>query len=1121
MSDQGKERYKELTSELKYISESNSSVREKYIQLKRFLERICRELTLEELLQFPSLFSRIVYIAQKYKLTSGLEWQLQNIRIKGSFLLKDEQNIVSQIQYERALHHITLFVSVVYDGVVGEAIPEKAQTNNVEYYDKIRVQVVAIDRENKIITARVDSENDSELIFKYDISKVNDVFTSTIEKLWIGAQLNLINCRLSTDDELVFVPQIIVLEPDYLIDASSLAECFQNYGKSHLHFFRRKFEADSSSQYILLGNLANYFLDELIYAENPSEVKFQDVFLKTFKLYPFEFTSCKDIAAKEDFLDFMSRARTQFANIQRVVCNDFIENKIDMHRCILEPSFFCEKFGFQGRLDLLQLSTDENESIKIIELKSGGLPFPKNDPGKISLNHEAQTTIYRLIIQSVFNKQSRNISSSILYSASENNGENLRFSASYQLFEKEIVNIRNLIVANEHYLYLKDESVVENVFKEMFNLDNYGRAPQFFIDRLASMEKVLSNLTGLDKKYLFRFISFISRELYIQKVGDTEYESYTGTACLWNTEFLERKAAYDLISELQISAVRYSESDMKIVFKRIHTDSFVNFRVGDLCILYPSDGKDNNLLSTQILKGTLAKIDSESITLRFRYKQKNEDYFQKHQSWVIEHDRLDHTYNNMFKSVFSFFQTSASKRALLMGIEKPRTLHTETDIPQNLSIEEKQDYIINKAISAESYFLIVGPPGTGKTSIFAKRLIELFYEQPSTNIMVIAYTNRAVDELCEAINNALGNNDSYIRIGSELSCAEPYQNNLLQNISKKVKSRDELRTLIQKCRIFVGTLAAINGKPEIFNLKKFNVAIIDEASQILEPQIIGLLTNFDKFIMIGDHKQLSTITLQDEQKSKVVDADLNNIELLDCRESYFERVFRLCVKNGWSDVYDTLTYQGRMHKDIADIVNKYFYDDELQIICNWQKESLNREQSDFPDFISNIVANKRLAFLSIQSKNNILINDKVNDSEADIVVDLCKSILEMYKNNNLEFDEQKSLGVIAPYRNQIALIKHKLEQTNIPSLKNIMIDTVERFQGSQRDIIILSFCVNKPYQLDFLCNLNREKTVDRKLNVALTRARHQLFLVGDEFLLRQNKIYSKIIDELEVFSLQN
>lgn len=107
------------------------------------------------------------------------------------------------------------------------------------------------------------------------------------------------------------------------------------------------------------------------------------------------------------------------------------------------------------------------------------------------------------------------------------------------------------------------------------------------------------------------------------------------------------------------------------------------------------------------------------------------------------------------------------------------------------------------------------------------------------------------------------------------------------------------------------------------------------------------------------------------------------------------------------------------------------------------------------------------------------------------------------------FDPDTTIGVIVPYRNQISMVRRLLEQTDDPLLSRISIDTVERYQGSQRDVIVYSFTIQHRYQLDFLTSNNffeGEQEIDRKLNVALTRARRQMIVVGNEEILSYNSI---------------
>ena len=147
------------------------------------------------------------------------------------------------------------------------------------------------------------------------------------------------------------------------------------------------------------------------------------------------------------------------------------------------------------------------------------------------------------------------------------------------------------------------------------------------------------------------------------------------------------------------------------------------------------------------------------------------------------------------------------------------------------------------------------------------------------------------------------------------------------------------------------------------------------------------------------------------------------------------------------------------------------------------------------------------------SRDKESMSGKTNRYEARMVAD-CAEII--WREAPESFDAYRTLGIITPYRSQIALIKKELQAKGIPQLMDVSVDTVERYQGSERDVIIYSFCVNYRHQLKFLPNLTEENGVliDRKLNVALTRSRKRLVVVGVPELLSLDPIYRKLVDFL-------
>ena len=373
------------------------------------------------------------------------------------------------------------------------------------------------------------------------------------------------------------------------------------------------------------------------------------------------------------------------------------------------------------------------------------------------------------------------------------------------------------------------------------------------------------------------------------------------------------------------------------------------------------------------------------------------------------------------------------------------------------------------------------------------------------SILLTAYTNRAVDEICSMLEDA---GIDYLRVGYEASCDPRFADRLIDKVIARRPRLDAIRQQLQDTRVIVSTTSMLQSRSFLLEMKHFSLCIVDEASQILEPNIIGLLTSnsIDRFILIGDHKQLPAVVQQPDDEPS----------LHDCRLSLFERLLRQEREAGCEAFTAILRRQGRMHPDIAAFPNEFFYAREhLQPVpLPHQEEAELDYRQPSKDHLDDLLKQHRVLFFPnepLTSHLSSLISDKVNPAEATLVADLLRRIYRQYGER---FDATKTVGVIVPYRNQIAMIRREIAKLDIPQLLDISIDTVERYQGSQRDVIIYSFTIRRPYQLDFLtanCFVEDGRTVDRKLNVAMTRARTQLLMTGKADVLQQNSIFRELI----------
>jgi len=1106
---------------------SDSTVIEKYPKLRYLLERVCKDLTTNESVQFSNLFSRLNYVCDKFNLPGRKKYQINTFRIHANNVLHNGY-LPTKEEYLQDIKSISLAISHFYSipvpAALSEIFPQTDQIRSFErikgnLHQRIRVEVISFD-EQYIYVVDEDSPSETSIKVKHHVAGINEEFNSLIKYLWKGAQLNLIDVRI--DENNIYYPEFIVLEPDYLIDISSIAECFKEEGNNPLNFIRGKMETIPNKHYLLLGNIANIFLDEFVNEQPDSPVVFNAALISAFKQYPFEFSTCIDFPD-----DFGAKCQSHFQNIKEIICINFSSERIDRNDGVLEPAFICEKLGIQGRLDFMTLDFS-----RIVELKSGSA---QTFGGHIQIkeNNYIQTLLYYSVLN--YNiKPDQNRKTYILYSKHKE----LMWASRLNTLAKAAINQRNHIVINEKSIAADKTTINARKIIGSINettLITNNLAPKFLnnfiLPQINEFKTTFLSSSNLELDYFYSFYSFITREHYLSKAGDPDYESNSkGVSSLWLSSLKEKLEVGEILIDLSVLE-NLSDSNNPKISLAIPTydhDFLPNFRQGDIVILYQRNTAKDNVTNRQVFKGSIEKISTNEILIRFRYKQSNLSVLPSTVRYAVEHDYLDSSFNTMYRGLYSFMRANQNRKDILLNMNEATTNSSIRLIGNYNTNGIEIDPIVLKAKQANDYFLIIGPPGTGKTSVVLKALVEEFYLEPDTDILLIAYTNRAVDEICDSLCRISGAYP-FIRIGSELSCTEKHRDRLLDKVIADCNTRDQVKLKIQEHRIFVGTVASVSGKMELFRLKHFEVAIIDEASQILEPHLLGILSAknaddknaIEKFILIGDHKQLPAVVIQSIKDSKVDMQSLIDIGLTDRRNSLFERLIKLNKDSINSPLRDILVKQGRMHPDIALFPNYAFYNNKLlPIPVEHQINEIDFIQFDHVKTIEKLLATKRVAFIP-SARNKADKTNKTNLYEARIVAELLKNIFTLCQANSLSIvtsdskqNEEISVGVITPFRSQIALIRREIHNLGIADLDKITIDTIERYQGSQRDIIIYSFSVNQYYQLDFLANNIEEdgQIIDRKLNVAITRARKQLFITGNPKILTNNIVYYRLIE---------
>lgn len=450
-------------------------------------------------------------------------------------------------------------------------------------------------------------------------------------------------------------------------------------------------------------------------------------------------------------------------------------------------------------------------------------------------------------------------------------------------------------------------------------------------------------------------------------------------------------------------------------------------------------------------------------------------------------------------------------------------------IPQlNLS----QNKAIRHVLSVNDIGVIHGPPGTGKTTsiVHAIRLTL----QTENQILVCAPTNSAVDLITEKLIE-LG--IDVLRLGHPARISDDLQKssvdgkissspyfkdikNLRKNAEeyfkmagkyKRVFGKEdaqqraafysEAKNCIKEARLLedfivdelfknaqVICCTPVTSNHRGLAKKRFNTLFFDEASQALEPMVWIPLLKCKRLILSGDHFQLPPVVKSIEAKKGGLD----------------ETILDKCIKIKHS--VSLLTRQYRMNSAIMGFSNNYFYNNELIADETVSAHALINDENSFLSKSLEFIDTAGCNFDEIQNPETLSF---FNPKEGDILFKHLEQLLTEYNlHDNLP---EISVGIISPYKEQRDWLKDNISEfeLNTSKISSLSIKTIDGFQGEERDVIYISLVrSNEKQEIGFLNDL-------RRMNVAITRARKKLVVIGDSSTIGASKFYNSFLEYCE------
>ena len=481
------------------------------------------------------------------------------------------------------------------------------------------------------------------------------------------------------------------------------------------------------------------------------------------------------------------------------------------------------------------------------------------------------------------------------------------------------------------------------------------------------------------------------------------------------------------------------------------------------------------------------------------------------------------SYRTMFEALDDVLRAKGNRlaglRDTLLGTLKPgsRQLYP-VRFPW---LNPAQESAVNRVLCAREVAIVHGPPGTGKTTTLVEAIYETLHREPQ--VLVCAQSNTAVDWISEKlvdrglsvlrIGNPTRVNDKMLSFTYERRFEDHPLYSELWGIRKELRNlrrqgrrgsfseREALRSRMSRLRdratalevrinadlldgahVIASTLVSSNHR--LLSGHRFGTLFIDEAAQALEAACWIAIRKADRVVLAGDHQQLPpTVKCYEALKGG-----------LGCT------LMETVVRNK-PEVVSLLTLQYRMNEEIMRFSSDWFYNGQLQAA----PEVRHRGLLDWDSPISWIDTSGREFKEEFVGENF----GRINRQEADLLLEELQKYIARIGGRRI-LEERIDFGIISPYKAQVQYLRGRIKASDAfrPYRSLLTVNTVDGFQGQERDVVFISLVrANEEGQIGFLGDL-------RRMNVAMTRARMKLVILGEAATLTRHAFYRKLLADI-------